>query len=79
MTELHYAAYCNDPEAVRAQLLQGVSVDVCDDNGWTPLQWSIDMAQASGKPEQVVSVLLAAGASANAVDQQGFSVLMTRS
>jgi len=76
MTELHYAAYCNSPDAVRLQLQQGASVDVRDDVGWTPLHWSIDMAQAWGEPQQVVSLLLAAGASANAVDQSGFSVLM---
>ena len=76
MTELHYAAYCNDPDDVRAQLSQGVPVDIRDDNGWTPLHWSIDMAQAWGEPEQVVSLLLKAGASANAVDNSGFSVMM---
>lgn len=76
MTELHYAAYCNDPYAVRVQLQQGVSVDVRDDNGWTPLHWSIDMAQAGGKPEQVVAMLLAAGASPNAVGQSECSALM---
>ena len=76
MTELHYAAYCNDPDAVRAQLQLGVPVDVRDDGGWSPLHWSIDMAQAWGQPNQVVSLLLAAGASANSVDKNGFSVLM---
>jgi len=76
MTELHYAAYCNDPDDVRAQLSLGVPADIRDDNGWTPLHWSIDMAQAWGEPEQVVSLLLEAGASANAVDNQGFSVMM---
>ena len=76
MTELHYAAYCNDADEVRDQLRRGVYVDVRDENGWTPLHWSIDMGQACGEPEQVVSLLLAAGASANAVDQSGFSVLM---
>jgi len=76
MTELHYAAYCNDADEVRDQLRRDVYVDVRDENGWTPLHWSIDMGQACGEPEQVVSLLLAAGASANAVDQSGFSVLM---
>jgi len=36
MTELHYAAYCNDPESVRVQLQLGVAVDVRDENGLTP-------------------------------------------
>jgi ankyrin repeat protein len=76
MTELHYAAYCNDPDAVRAQVQLGGPIDVRDDNGWTPLHWSIDMAQAWGEPNQVVSLLLAAGASANSVDKNGFSALM---
>lgn len=76
MTELHYAAYCNDPDGVRAHLLLGVPIDVRDNNGWTPLHWSIDMAQAYGEAEQVVSLLLEAGASANAVDNSDFSVLM---
>lgn len=76
MTELHYAAYCNDPDGVRAHLLMGVPVDIRDDNGWTPLHWSIDMAQAWGEPEQVVSLLLKAGASVNAVDNYGSSVMM---
>jgi ankyrin repeat protein len=76
MSELHYAAYCNDPEAVKAELERGVHVDARDDGGWTPLHWSIDMAEAWGDPERVVSLLLASGASANAVDGSGFSVLM---
>jgi uncharacterized protein len=76
MTELHYAAYRNDPDAVEVQLNRGLPVDVGDDAGWTPLHWSIDMAQAWGEPEKVVSLLLAAGAAANAVDHSGHSALM---
>jgi ankyrin repeat protein len=76
MTELHYAAYCNDPDAVREQLELGAPVDVRDDGGWTPLFWSIDMSQAWGEPTRVVSILLAAGASPNAVDHSGRTVLM---
>jgi ankyrin repeat protein len=76
MTSLHHAAYLNDPDAVRAELQRGIPVDVRDDGGWTPLHWSIDMAQAWGEPEQVVSLLLQAGASPNSVDDSGFSVLM---
>jgi len=76
MTALHYAAYCNDPDAVEAELKRGAPVDARDDAGWTPLHWSIDMAQAGGDSERVVSLLLKAGASPNAVDRVGFSVLM---
>lgn len=76
MTSLHHAAYLNDPDAVRAEVHRGIPVDVRDDGGWTPLRWSIDMSQASGEPERVVSLLLQAGASPNSVDDSGFSVLM---
>jgi ankyrin repeat protein len=77
MTDLHHAAYCNDPDEVRAQLLKHANVHARDDNGWSPLHWSIDMAQSGfGEPRLVVSLLLAAGASANATDDSGFSVLM---
>ena len=75
MTELHYAAYCNDADKVSSEIQNGASVDVRDDNGWTALHWSIDMAQAWGEPEWVVDLLLAAGASADAVDHSGTSVL----
>lgn len=76
MTALHYAAYCNDPDAVLDQLRSGSSVDVRDDNGWTPLHWSVDMSQAWGEPEGVVSILLEHGASPNSADHSGFTVLM---
>jgi ankyrin repeat protein len=45
-TELHYAAYHNDPDAVRVQVQLGGPIDV---HGWTPLHCSIDMAQAWGE------------------------------
>src|SRR5688572_2071124 len=71
MTALHHAAYLNDPHAVKFELLQATSVDTRDDNGWTPLHWAIDMAQAWGNPKEVVSLLLESGASPNAVDNFG--------
>lgn len=76
MTALHHAAYCNDPEAVRAALRLGIPVDARDDGEWTALHWSIDMAQAWGEPEQVVALLLAASASPSAADNLQRSVLM---
>jgi hypothetical protein len=76
MTELHFAAYGNDAERVASLLSMGAAADARDDNGWTPLHWSIDMAQACGDPRLVVELLLQAGASPNAVDNSGYSVLM---
>ncbi len=76
MTDLHFAAYCNDAEAVASLLSSGAAVEARDDSGWTSLHWSIDMAQAGGDPEPVVELLLRAGASPNAVDNSGYSVLM---
>lgn len=76
MNALHAAAYWNDPDAVRAALQRGMAVDAGDDHGWTPLHWSIDMSQAWGRPEEVVALLLEAGASPNAIDNNGYSVLM---
>jgi len=76
MTPLHHVAYLNDADAVRTELERGAAVDARDDNGWTPLHWSIDMAQAWGEPERVVSLLLQAGASPNAADDDGFTVRM---
>jgi len=37
MTELHYAAYCQDLEAVRHWVEQGYDVNQKTDAGWTPL------------------------------------------
>lgn len=76
MTALHYAAYRNDAENVRSELRRGIPVDIRDDNGWAPLHWSIDMAEACGEPEKVVRLLLDQGASVNSIDNAGLSVLM---
>jgi ankyrin repeat protein len=48
MTALHYAAYCNEPDAVLDQLRSGGSVDVRDENGWTPLHWSVGHGSGVG-------------------------------
>jgi ankyrin repeat protein len=77
MTELHFAAYCNDVDAVQEQLAAGAAVDARDDNGWTPVHWSIDMSETNRRNSpRVVLLLLEHGASPNAVDGAGGSVLM---
>lgn len=76
MNELHDAAYRNDAECVAQLLAQGAAVDAPDGAGWTPLMWSIDMAQAWGEPLRVVRLLLAAGADPEAATGAGETVLM---
>lgn len=76
MTELHYAAYCGDPDAVAEYLTHGMKVDSKDDAGYTPLHWAVDMAMANHAPERVMAVLLDAGADINARDNDGNTVLM---
>lgn len=76
MGELHEAAYCNDRERVAELLAKGAEVDSLDAAGWTPLMWSIDMAQAWGEPLEVARLLLAAGADPNSAASSGETVLM---
>lgn len=76
MTELHDAAYHNDPERVGELLATGCPVDPRDDAGWTPMMWAVDMAQAWGEPGRVVDMLLRAGASPDAANVGGETVFM---
>jgi ankyrin repeat protein len=76
MNEMHDAAYHNDAERVAQLLAEGAAVDSRDSAGWTPLMWSVDMAQAWGEPLQVVRLLLAAGADPEATTGAGETVLM---
>lgn len=79
MSALHDAAYRNDPVEIAELLTAGAAVDTPDEAGWTPLMWSIDMAQAWGEPLEVVRLLLAAGADPNATTAAGETVLMRAS
>lgn len=75
MSDLQYAAYCGDLEAVRYWLTQGADVDAADDFGWTALHWNARMACSPGERESIVRELVAAGADPNKRDKDGKSVL----
>ncbi len=76
MSAIHDAAYRNDPVELAEILTAGAAVDAPDDAGWTPLMWSVDMAEAWGDPLAVVELLLAAGANPEATTTSGETVLM---
>ncbi|MBQ3240888.1 MAG: ankyrin repeat domain-containing protein, partial [Akkermansia sp.] len=59
--QLLYAAWCGDPPLVRELLTQGVSTEVQDGKGRTPL-----MLAAAAQSAETVSLLLAAGADTSA-------------
>ena len=64
MTELHFAAYCQNLEDVKRCVKAGFDVNEKDDGGWTPLVWCIDMAAtgAKGAAESIVDYLVEHGA-----------------
>ena len=66
MTELHFAAYCEDLDAIRACVERGLDVNAKDDAGWTPLVWAVDMAATAdhGMAEAIVDYVMAHRASA---------------
>ena len=55
-----------------AFLIQGSDVNAQDEDGWTAMMWATHF----GPDEQFIAELLAAGASAKIVDQDGCSPLM---
>jgi ankyrin repeat protein len=77
MTELHYAAYCQDLVVVKYWVEQGLDVNQKDDGGWTPLVWSIDMAAAGGVgvAEAIVDYLIEHGAKLEHHDDSYASLL----
>jgi hypothetical protein len=73
------AAMYGSVEALRFLLEAGVAVDAADpDHGYTALLWSVSAENAA--PEQIVSLLVAAGASVDArgSDGRGITDLLTR-
>jgi len=77
MTELHYAAYCQDLAGVRYWVEQGLDVNRKDEGGWTPLVWAIDMAAAGavGAAEAIVDYLIERGAALEFSDADYGSLL----
>lgn len=63
MTELHWAAYCGDPEGARRAIALGCDVNGRDQyRSYTPLHWLADMAATGGDRLAVLEVLVRHGA-----------------
>ncbi len=66
MTELHWAAYCGDPDGVRSAIDLGCRVNARDEyRSYTPLHWLADMAATGGDRMAVLHLLLEHGADIN--------------
>jgi ankyrin repeat protein len=64
MTDLHYAAYCQNLSEVKRLVESGIDVNQKDDSGYTPLAWCIDMSATGkvGAAESIVDYLVEQGA-----------------
>jgi ankyrin repeat protein len=64
MTDLHYAAYCQNLAGVKECVERGLDVNLKDKTGYTPLAWCIDMAATGqvGAAESIVDFLVEHGA-----------------
>lgn len=64
MTELHFAAYCQNLSKVKEYVESGYDVNQKDETGYTPLAWCIDMAAtgAIGAAESIIDYLFERGA-----------------
>ena len=66
MTELHYAAYCGDFEALNRCLDAGMDPNVTDQyRGYTALHWLADMAATHGPRLEMLRALVSRGANIN--------------
>ena len=66
MTELHWAAYCGDPEGAQAAIDLGCQVNaVASYRGYTPLHWLADTAATGGDRLEVLELLVRYGAEIN--------------
>jgi ankyrin repeat protein len=77
MTDLHYAAYCQDLSGVRKCVEDGFDVNQKDDAGYTPLAWCVDMAATGkvGAAESIVDYLVEHGATLEFSDERYSSLL----
>ncbi len=66
MTELHYAAYCGDLNAMRNAIDAGTDVNSVDTyRGYTPVLWLAEMAAVGGPRLEMLSLLVEHGADIN--------------
>ncbi len=77
MTELHYAAYCGDADALLHFLEAGLAVNARDTyRGYTPTHWLADMAAAGGPRVEMLRALVKHGADINIKTPNGMTALM---
>jgi len=74
MTELHYATYCGDMDAMVSCLDKGMDLNQRDEyRGYTALHWLLDMLAADGPREEMLQILIERGADLNAVAQDEYN------
>jgi ankyrin repeat protein len=77
MTELHYAAYCGDPEELSRCLTAGMDPNQKDEyRGYTPLHWLTDMAAAGGPRVEMLKFLAKCEADLDSQTFDGDTALM---
>lgn len=77
MTELHYAAYCGDLDALLNCLEAGLAVNATDTyRGYTPAHWLADMAATGGPRVEMLRVLVKHEADINIKTPDGTTALM---
>lgn len=77
MTDLHYAAYCGDLEALLHFLEAGLAVNATDTyRGYTPTHWLADMAATGGARVEMLKALVEHGADINIKTLDGTIALM---
>jgi ankyrin repeat protein len=76
MTDLHYAAYCGDLDALLHFLEAGLAVNAIDTyRGYTPTHWLADMAATDGPRVEMLRVLVKHGADINLKTPDGTTAL----
>ena len=76
MTELHYAAYCQNLAGVIECVERGLDINQVDDRGYTALAWCVDMGATGdvGTCEAIFDYLVANGASLEFSDERYQSI-----
>jgi ankyrin repeat protein len=77
MTDLHYAAYCGDLDALLHFLDADLDVNATDTyRGYTPMHWLADMAATGGPRVEMLRALVRHGADVNIKTPDGTTALM---